>query len=77
MFRDTLNKLYVQPNVSPFNRFWFITPNKWNTFQQLHITPAAMARSNRMKELIQKKKFKHRLGPGWYKAAIPLWIKKE
>jgi hypothetical protein len=30
-----------------------------------------------MKELIQKNKFKHRLGPGGYKAAIPLWIKKE
>jgi hypothetical protein len=30
-----------------------------------------------MKELIQKNKFKHRLGPGGYKAAIPLWTKKE
>jgi hypothetical protein len=36
-----------------------------------------MACSNRMKELIQKNKFKHRLGPGGYKAAIPLWTKKE
>jgi hypothetical protein len=33
--------------------------------------------SNRMKELIQKNKFKHRLGPGGYKAAIPFWTKKE
>jgi hypothetical protein len=30
-----------------------------------------------MKELIWKNKFKHTLGPGGYKAAIPLWIKKE
>jgi hypothetical protein len=30
-----------------------------------------------MKELIQKNKFKHRLGPGGYKVAIPLWTKKE
>jgi hypothetical protein len=30
-----------------------------------------------MKELIQKKKFKHRLGPGGYNAAISLWTKKE
>jgi hypothetical protein len=36
-----------------------------------------MTRSNRIKELIQKNKFKHRLGPGEYKAAIPLWTKKE
>jgi hypothetical protein len=30
-----------------------------------------------MEELIQKNKFKHKLGSGGYKAAIPLWIKKE
>jgi hypothetical protein len=26
-FRHALNKFYVQPSVSPFNRFGFITPN--------------------------------------------------
>jgi hypothetical protein len=36
-----------------------------------------MAGSNGMKELIWKNEFKHRLGPGGYKAAIPLWAKKE
>jgi hypothetical protein len=36
-----------------------------------------MVHSNRMKELIQKNKFKHKLGPSGYKAAIPLWTKKE
>jgi hypothetical protein len=36
-----------------------------------------MAHSNRTKELIQKNKFKHRLGPGGYKVEIPLWTKKE
>jgi hypothetical protein len=76
-FRHALNKFYVQPGVSLFNRFGFITPNEWNTFQQLHTTPEAMAPSNRMKELIQKNKFKHRLGLAGYKAAIPLWAKKE
>jgi hypothetical protein len=76
-FRHALNKFYVQPSVSPFNRFGFNTPNEWSTFQQLHTTPEAMACSNRMKELIQKNKFKHRLGPGGYKAVIPLWTKKE
>jgi hypothetical protein len=30
-----------------------------------------------MKELIQKNKFKHKLGPGGYKATIPLWTKRE
>jgi hypothetical protein len=30
-----------------------------------------------MKELIRKNKFKHKLGPGGYKATIPLWTKKE
>jgi hypothetical protein len=76
-FRHSLNKLYVQPGVSPLNRFEFITPNESNTFQQLHTTPKAMARSNKMKELIQKNKFKHRRGPVEYKVAIPLWTKKE
>jgi hypothetical protein len=36
-----------------------------------------MTHNNRMKELIWKNKFKHRLGPGGYKDAIPLWTKKE
>jgi hypothetical protein len=76
-FRHALNKFYVQPSVSLFNRFGFITPNEWNTFQQLYTTPEAMVHSNRMKELIQKNKFMHRLGPGGYKATIPLWTKKE
>jgi hypothetical protein len=76
-FRHALNKFYVQPGVSPFNRFGFITPNEWNTFQQLHTTLEAMAHNNTMKELIQKNKFKYRLGPGGYKDAIPLWTKKE
>jgi hypothetical protein len=76
-FRHELNKFYVQPSVSPFNRFGFITPNEWKTFKELHTTPEAVARSNRMKELIQKNKFKHRLGSDGYKAAIPLWTKME
>jgi hypothetical protein len=76
-FKHALNKFYVQPGVSPFNRFGFITPNEWNTFQQLLTTLEAMAHNNRMKELPRKYKFKHRLRPGGYKAAIPLWIKKE
>jgi hypothetical protein len=36
-----------------------------------------MVRSNRMKELIWKNNFKHRLGCGGYKAAIPLWTKMK
>jgi hypothetical protein len=76
-FRQSLNKFYVQPGVSPLNQFGLSTPNEWNTFQQLQTTPEAMARCNRMKELIQKNKMKHRLGPGEYKAAIPRWTKKE
>jgi hypothetical protein len=70
--RHALNKFYVQFGVSPFNQYGFITPNEWNTFQQLHTTPEAMVHSNRMKELIRKNKFKHSVGPGGYKAAIPL-----
>jgi hypothetical protein len=76
-FRHALNKFYIQPGVSLFNQFRFIRPNEWNTCQQLNTTPEAMARINRMKELIQKKKFKHILGPSGYKAAITLWTKKE
>ena len=76
-FRHALNKFYVQLGVSPLNRFGFITPNEWNAFQQLYTTPEAITLSNRMKELIQKNKFKHRLGPGGYNAAIPVWTKNE
>jgi hypothetical protein len=36
-----------------------------------------MTCNNRMKALIQKNKFKHRLGPSGYKVAIPLWRKNE
>jgi hypothetical protein len=76
-FRHALNKFYVQPCVSSFNRFGFITLNEWNTFQQLYTTPKAMARNNIMKELIRKNKFKDRLVPGGYKATISLRTKKE
>jgi hypothetical protein len=76
-FRHAVNKFYVQPGVSPFNRFGFITLNEWNTFQQLYTTPEAMARNNIMKELIRKNKFKDRLVPGGYKATISLRTKKE
>jgi hypothetical protein len=77
MFRHALNKFYVHPGVSPLNRFGFITPNEWNTFQQLYTTLEAIALNNRMKELNQKNKFKHKLGYGGYKAAIPLSTKKN
>jgi hypothetical protein len=69
-FKHALNKFYVQPDVSLFNRFGFITPNEWNTFKELHTTLEAMACSNRMKELIWKNKFKHRLGPGGYNPTL-------
>jgi hypothetical protein len=75
--RQALNKFYVQPGVSLFNRIWFITPNEWKTIQQLHTTPEAMMHINIMKELIWKNKFKHPLGFGGYKATIWLWTKKE
>jgi hypothetical protein len=76
-FRHALNIFYVQLGVSPLNRFGFITPNEWNTFQQLYTTLEVIVLSNRMEELIQKNKFKHSLGSGGYKAVIPLWTKKE
>jgi hypothetical protein len=33
--------------------------------------------NNKMKELNAKNKFRHKLGPGGYKAAMPKWVKKE
>jgi hypothetical protein len=77
LFRHSPNKFYVYPGVSPLNQFRFITQNEWNAFQQLYTTPEVIALSNRMKELIRKNKFKHRLGPGGYKAVITLWIKMK
>jgi hypothetical protein len=58
-------------------RFGFITSNKWNTFIQEHTTPEVIALSNDRKELNKKNKFKHKLGPSEYKAAIAIWTKKE
>jgi hypothetical protein len=52
-------------------------PNKWDTLVQQHITPEAIALNNKMKELNKKNKFSHKLGPGGYKATIPIWLKKE
>jgi hypothetical protein len=33
--------------------------------------------SNKMKELNSKNKFRHKLGSGGYKAAMPKWAKKD
>jgi hypothetical protein len=71
-FGHALNKFSIQPGVLPLNRFGFITPDEWNTFQQIHTTPEAIALSNRMKDLNWRNNFKYKLGPGGYKAAIPL-----
>jgi hypothetical protein len=76
-FRYALNKYYVQRGLSPLNRFGYITPNKWNTFVQQHTTSKAIALSTKMKELNKKNKFRHKLGPGGYKVAMPIWTKKD
>jgi hypothetical protein len=70
-FRHALNKYYVQRGLSQLNRFGYITPNEWDTFVQQHTTPQVVALINKMKELNTKKKFRHKLGPRGYKAAMP------
>jgi hypothetical protein len=42
-----------------------------------YTTPEAITLSNKMKELNMKNKFRHKLGPGGYKAAMSIWTKKE
>jgi hypothetical protein len=76
-FRHALNKYYVQRGLSLLNQFGYIMPNEWDTFVQQHATPQAIALSNKMKELNVKNKFRHKLGPGGYKATMPKWAKKE
>jgi hypothetical protein len=76
-FRHALNMYYVQRGLSPLNWFGYITPNEWDTFVQQHTTPQDVALSNKMKELNMKNKFRHKLGPRGYKAAMPKWAKKE
>jgi hypothetical protein len=76
-FRHALNKDYMQRGLSPLNRFGYITPNDWDIFVQQHTTPQAIALSNKMKELNVENKFRHKLGPREYKAAMPKWAKKE
>jgi hypothetical protein len=67
----------VQRGLSLLNLFGYITPNEWDTFVQQHTTAQAVALSNNMKELNAKNKFRHKLGLGGYKAAMPKWAKKE
>jgi hypothetical protein len=67
----------VQRGLSPLNQFGYITPNEWDTFVQQQTTPQAIALSNKKKELNAKNKFRHKLGPGGYRAAMPKWAKKE
>jgi hypothetical protein len=76
-FRHAFNKYYVQRGQPLLNQFGYITPNEWDTFVQQHTTPEAIALSNKMKELNTKNKFRHKLGPGGYKAAMPKRAKKE
>jgi hypothetical protein len=76
-FRHTLNKYYVQRGLSPLNRFEYIIQNEWDTFVQQHTTPQVVALSNKIKELITKNKFRHKLEHGGYKAVMPKWVKKE
>jgi hypothetical protein len=76
-FRHALNKHYVQRGLSPLNQFGYITSNEWDTFVQQHTTPQATALSNKMKEQNVKNKFRNKLVPVGYKAAMPKWVKKE
>jgi hypothetical protein len=52
-------------------------PNNWDTFVQQHTTGQVVALRNKMKELNEKNIFRHKLGPGGYKAAMPKCVKKE
>jgi hypothetical protein len=76
-FRHALNKYYVQRGLSPLNQFGYITPNDWDTFIKQHTTLEVIALSNKMKGLNKKNKFRHKLGFRGYKAAMPIWTKKE
>jgi hypothetical protein len=76
-FGQALDKYYVQRCLSPLNQFGDITANEWDTFVQQHTTPEFIALCNKMKEQNTKNKFRHKLGPRGYKAAMPKWAKKE
>jgi hypothetical protein len=76
-FRHALNKYFLQRGLSLLNWFGYITPNEWDTFVQQLTTLEAIALSSKMKELNAKNKFRHKIGHGGYKAAVPKWAKKE
>jgi hypothetical protein len=67
----------VQRGLSALNQFEYITSNEWDTFIQQHTTPEDVALSNKMKELNVKSKFRYKIGPRGYKAAMLKWAKKE
>jgi hypothetical protein len=76
-FRHALDMYYLQRDLSPLNWFGYIMPNECDTFVQQHTTPEVLSLSKKMKELNVKNKFRHKLGPGGYKAAMTKWAKME
>jgi hypothetical protein len=51
--------------------------DEWDTFVQQYTTSKVIALGNKIKELNVKNKFRHKLGPAEYKAAMPKCPKKE
>jgi hypothetical protein len=76
-FRHALNNYYVHRGLSPLNLFGYMMPNEWDIVVQQHTTRQDVALKNKMKVLNVKNKFRHKLGPGGYKAAMPKWANKE
>jgi hypothetical protein len=74
---DMLLTSTVLRGLSLLNQFEYIMPNEWDTFVQQHTTLEAIALSNKMNELNPKNKFKHKIRPRGYMAAMPKWTKKE
>jgi hypothetical protein len=72
-----LSKSTVHMGLSLLNWFGYITPNEWDTFIQQYTTPQVVALSNKIKELNMMNKFRHKLGPRRYKAAMSKWAKKK
>jgi len=76
-FRNTLKNNFVDKDVTPFERYGFITPDDWKKFVVKAFSENFKQKSEHGKSLSKKNIFRPNLGPGGYKAKLPKWRQME
>ena len=76
-FRNTLKNNFVDKDVTPFERYGFITPDDWKKFVVKASSKNFKQKSEHGKSLSKKNIFRPNLGPGGYKAKLLKWRQME